>query len=129
MREAHIHYSPSGVLFARRREQTECQGIELAARPIGRLAQRLESLHQLLRSTIDRHPTVAIGDRAFGPFLRLRAQHDRRTARLDRLRIAPHWTKIDEFAVVFGDLVGPDLLHRLDTLTQDLPALFKLGAV
>ena len=66
---------------------------------------------------------------ARSPLLGLGAEQDRRSTRLDRLRIAPHGAEVDKLAVIFGDFLGPDFLHRLDALAQNLPALFEIGAV
>ncbi len=40
---------------------------------------------------------------------------------LDRLRPQPDGIEVDELAVVFGFLPSPDLLHREDLLTHQIP--------
>jgi hypothetical protein len=45
------------------------------------------------------------------------------------LRPGAHGTEVDEFAVVFGDVVRPDLLHRLQAFLGDSAPGAGIGAV
>jgi hypothetical protein len=44
-----------------------------------------------------------------------------RAASLDRLRLAAHWSEVDQLAVVLGRFLRPERPHRLDGLAKSLP--------
>jgi hypothetical protein len=56
------------------------------------------------------NPAVAILDHSFWNELRPRTEKDGRAAGLQRFRPAPERIEIDELAVVFGNVLSPDLL-------------------
>src|ERR1700719_4049472 len=53
------------------------------------------------------------------------ANDNRRIRLLGRLRPSHHRREVDELAVIFGLVLGPDLLHRLDPLAHQLEAGFE----
>ena len=74
-------------------------------------------------------PAIAIAQRAARRMREGAADDDRRVWLLHRFGPRRHRAECDEIAVVFGGLLGPDLLHRLDPLAHQLEAGFELGAV
>src|SRR4029077_10876204 len=55
--------------------------------------------------------------------------NDRWIRLLDRFWPSHHRREIDELAMVFGRLFGPDLLHRFDPLAHEFEAAFEGGAM
>src|ERR1700686_1027127 len=78
---------------------------------------------------MDRHPSVAVRNRALRSLLRFRAQQHRWSAFLHRLRITPDRIEVNELAVILCCFLGPNLLHCLNALAQYLPSTPEIGAM
>ena len=76
-----------------------------------------------------RHPAVAVRDRAARAVRKRAADDHRRVRLLDRLGPRHHRRELDELAVVLRLRLGPDRLHRLDSLPHQLEARLEIGAV
>ena len=99
---------------------SNCAGI---APGLGRhLAEARDQLGQRRRRSGGdlRHPAVAVADRAARAVGERAADQDRRMRLLHRLRPGLHRIEVDELAVVFGRVLRPDRLHRLDALARQL---------
>src|SRR5262249_24120432 len=77
----------------------------------------------------DRNPTVTVPYHAVHSLRGGTTEENRRMGFLRGFRIRPQRIEVDKLAVIFSCFLGPDFLHRLDSLTQDFPALVEWGAV
>ena len=94
------------------------------------VAELLEHAHAVpLQPVVAGDPAVAVADRAPRGIGEGAADDDRRMRLLRRLRPLLHLAEIDELAVIFGLFLGPDGLHRLDSLARQFVPALEFGAV
>src|SRR5439155_5223785 len=77
----------------------------------------------------DREPAVTVLDDAPERARPVAAEEHRRMRLLDGLRPRPERRKADQLALEARLVLGPDPLHGLDTLAEELPAGAEVGAV
>src|SRR5438270_8133707 len=123
------------LVFAQRpccRRGAEHRGGErLGVAPLllGHPVQPRELFLDLIPAAGAREPAIAILDDAAQRVISLATEDDRRVWFLQRLRPRPHLVEIHRLAVIFGFLLGPQRLHREDTLAHQLEARVVAGAV
>src|SRR5204862_4150206 len=84
---------------------------------------------RLLRRARMRDPAVAVRQRPAGGVREHAADDDGRVRLLHRLRPGHHRAEIDDLAVIFRLVLGPDCLHCLVLLTHLLEARGVDGAM
>src|SRR5690606_4873570 len=89
----------------------------------------LDAVGQAFAAAADGHPAIAVFEHAVEGARAVAADEHGRMWLLLRLRPRPNGVEVDELAVVFGLVVGPDRLHGEDAFAQDLPAQAVLRAV
>src|SRR5262249_26519699 len=91
--------------------------------------RHLAEFRQHLADIATWNPTIAIAEDAPCAMRESAADVDRRMRFLDRFGPRDHRIEMDEFAVIFRSLLGPDFLHRLDRFAHPLEAGRIDGAV
>src|SRR5271166_1005365 len=118
-------FQPVGI--RREAEQGDLDRLGIAPGLLRHLAELRQDIAEI--APRDRDPAIAVADRATRALREGSAYMDGRMGLRHRLRPRDHRVEIDEFAVVLGMLLRPDLLHRLDGLAHALEAAGVDGAV
>src|SRR2546423_1380999 len=116
-------------LVGGRGKHRDRQGLCIASGRSGGLVQALHRALGLPAAARAREPAVAELDHALQGVIALAAEQHRRMRSLLGLGIEPDRIEVDELAVEFGLLLGPQLLHGECALAQQLEAVFVFRAV